>query len=75
MAADRVDISHPETKLKSNVTADAFERAWKLRGWEKVSENLGSLKKDELVEKAAAAGVDTSGTKDDIIDRLETQEN
>jgi hypothetical protein len=33
--------------------------------------DLSSLKKDELVAQAEAQGVDTSGTKADIIERLE----
>ena len=33
--------------------------------------DLSSLKKDELIEAAEAAGLDTSGTKADIIERLE----
>jgi hypothetical protein len=32
---------------------------------------LESLKKDDLIERAEAAGVDSSGTKADIIARLE----
>jgi hypothetical protein len=32
---------------------------------------LGSLKKDELVALAEERGVDTSGTKAEIVDRLE----
>lgn len=33
-------------------------------------DNLESLKKDELVARAEAAGLDTSGTKADLIERL-----
>jgi hypothetical protein len=34
--------------------------------------DLGSLRKDDLVNLAAAQGVDTSGTKAEIIERLES---
>lgn len=33
--------------------------------------NLHDLKKDDLVARAEAAGVDSSGTKDELVERLE----
>jgi hypothetical protein len=36
--------------------------------------DYGSMKKDELIEAAEAAGKDSSGTKADIIERLEADD-
>lgn len=73
-ATDRVTITHPETKRTSNVTRRAFDLSWSRRGWELVEEDPSKLKKDELVALAEERGLDTSGTKDDLIARLESQE-
>ena len=37
--------------------------------------DLASLKKDELIEVATEQGLDTSGTKADIIERLEADDD
>lgn len=36
--------------------------------------DLGSMKKAELVEQAKAAGLDTTGNKADLVERLSTPE-
>lgn len=75
MATDSVTITHPETKGTATVTRRAFDRAWSKRGWELVGDDLSKLKKDDLVALAEERGLDTTGTKDDLIARLETQES
>jgi hypothetical protein len=46
----------------------ALERS---AGDEPVTEGYSSMKKDELVSEAEARGLDSSGTKEEIIARLE----
>jgi len=75
--ADRVLITHESLgndTPPASVTRRAYERAWKRQGWTLVSEDLSKLTKPALVKAAEAAGVDASGTKDEIIARLENQE-
>lgn len=74
MAADRVVIKHPKTGNTSTVTPQAFELAWKGRGWEKVTDDLSKLNKPEVVAIAEKTGVDTSGTKDEIAARIQTKQ-
>jgi hypothetical protein len=73
MPAERVVIRHPDTGNTSTVTERAFERAWSKQGWERVTADV--VRKDELVEVATDLGVDTDGTKAEILDRIEHQEN
>ena len=76
--ADRVLITHEDLTddtPPASVTRRAYERAWKGLGWTLVTEDLSKLKKEELVEAARAAGVDTSGNKEDLIARIQSQES
>ena len=75
--AERVLITHDSLGEAPpvSVTRRAYERMWKSREWTLVTEDLGKLSKAELVKAAEVAGVDTSGTKDEIIARLENQES
>jgi hypothetical protein len=46
-------------------------RAVKVKATKTAAAELTTLKKDELIELASEKGVDTAGTKADIIERLE----
>lgn len=72
MAAERVVMTHPETGHVCSVTREAFERAWSKNGWELV-DDADQVRKDELTELADEQGVDPSGTKTEILDRLEKE--
>jgi hypothetical protein len=51
--------------------SDKVAEAIRAREEAKGAPSLDKLKKDELVAMAEAQGLDTSGTKDDIVKRLE----
>lgn len=71
----RVLMTHPDVDAPPvSVTAKAFDKAWSTLGWQKVTEDLTKLGKDDLVAAARQAGVDTSGTKAEIAARIENQE-
>lgn len=57
----------PDGSRVRNV-AHALERS---AGDEPPAEGFSSMKKDELVAEAEARGLDSSGTKEEIIERLE----
>lgn len=72
---NRVLMTHPDVDTPPvSVTARAFDKAWSTLGWEKATEDLTKLPKDDLVAAAQQAGVDTSGTKAEIAARIENQE-
>lgn len=84
MTTDNVTITHPKTGGVTTVTVRAYERVWKARGWEPTedstaavaaaeTDDLSKLLKEDLVALAEQRGVDTSGTKEEIITRLEEE--
>lgn len=76
-------VAHPEAdpEGRSNVVRAALECEGGMaeRGWyevdppdplEEAAAEFADLKKDALVAEAEARGLDTSGTKDELIERL-----
>ena len=81
-----VKIKNPADGSIGETTEEAFDLVWEPRGWTKVGDDvpttveqdptpvgsLDSMRKDELVDVANANGVDSSGSKAELIDRLRT---
>lgn len=79
-----VKIKNPADGSIGETTEEAFDLVWEPRGWTKVDDDvrttaeqdptpvgsLDSQRKDDLVDLANANGVDSSGTKPELIDRL-----
>lgn len=72
MAAERVVARHNVTGHTTTFTRHAYDHAWSHNGWEAI-DDPSKVTKDELVELAEHAHVDTDGTKTEILDRLEQE--
>jgi hypothetical protein len=75
-----VKIRNPADGSVGTCTEEAFEVFWKDKGWTDAGEaavtatqpppDYSSMLRDELVEEAKARGLATSGTKDELVERL-----
>lgn len=87
MTQEQVHLTHPGTGGTFATSREAFEALWRDKGWVQASpaevvaaqvtdgavSDLHRLSKVELVELAAARGLDLTGTKEDLIARLEAE--
>lgn len=64
-----IEIKNPKDGSVGETTEEAFDAVWKEKGWTKV-ERSDLTPKQRLIAQAEAAGLDTSGTKDELEERL-----
>lgn len=82
---DWVQIEHDDIEGQPTVTREAFDQVWQAKDWRLVAElgtssaapvpvvgptDVNAHTKDELIAFADAHGIDSTGTKQEIYDRL-----